>query len=109
MANLVEAGSHDLRLAAKAVWVLHFVAIGVGHVDRRSIKEHAVRGCRVDLASMAAKRVNPVVERFDRTHRAIDRECASNERGTVRVLDREQIERCDGSGKRRELNLELQR
>jgi len=57
---------------------------------------------------MSAKRVNPVVERLDRTHRSIDRECASNDRRTVKFLDREQAERCDGSGKRRELNLELQ-
>jgi hypothetical protein len=55
LAQQVEDGAHDLRLAAQAIGILHpLVANQMRGADRRAGHQAAQRGGRVDLAAVAA-------------------------------------------------------
>ena len=58
-AEEVEAGAHHLRLAADAVGILHaLVFIAMRLADRRAVEQRAQAGRRLDLARLAAERVD---------------------------------------------------
>ena len=64
LAQQVEHGAHHLRLAAQAVRVLHaLVADQMRRADRAAGHQRAQRGGRLDLAAMAAQRVDARIER----------------------------------------------
>ena len=64
MAQDVENGAHDLRLAAQAVGILHaLIADQMRDADGGAFHQAAQGMRRVDLASMAAQSVDARVER----------------------------------------------
>ena len=81
VAQLVQAGAHDLRLAAQAVRVLHaVVALEVGAADRAAFEQRAVVLRHVDLPGLAAQRVDARVERAVAAARGVDRQRADHQR-----------------------------
>ena len=75
MTELVQAGAHHLRLAAQAVRVLHaVVALEVAQADPAAGEQLAVVLRHVDLAGLAAQRVDARVERAVAAARGVPQE-----------------------------------
>ena len=89
--HLVEAGAHDLRLAAQRIRVLHLAAFAVAGVDGTVGEQLAIRGRRGDLARMSAQLVDARIEGTGRTFRRVHRQRARDQRGGVQVVDGEQV------------------
>jgi hypothetical protein len=91
VAQLVEAGAHDLRLAAQAVRVLDaVVAVAVRVADGAAGEQRAVVAGDVDLARLPAQGVDARVERPVAAARRIDGERADDERRLEHGLEREE-------------------
>ena len=89
MAQLVEAGADDLRLAAQAVRVLDaVVALQVRAADLAAGEQRAVVARDVDLPGLAAQRVDARIERAVAAARRVDRERADDERRLEHRLER---------------------
>ena len=81
LAQHVERRAHHLRLAAQAVGVLHaLVADEVRGADGAAGHQRAQRVGRLDLAAMAAQRVDARVERRVRAARRVGRQRAGDQR-----------------------------
>ena len=73
VAHLIEARADDLRLAAQAVRILHaVVALEMRAPDRAAGEQRAVVARDVDLARLAAQRVDARIERAVAAARRID-------------------------------------
>jgi hypothetical protein len=102
VAQLVQAGAHHLRLAAQAVRVLHAVVpIDVAQADGAALQQRAVVHRHVDLARLAAQRVDARVEGAVAAARGVDRQRADHQRRLQHRLEREQrMQRQCGAGLR---------
>ena len=102
MAQLVEAGADHLRLAAQAVRILHpVVALGVRGADRAAGQQGAVVLRHVDLARLAAQRVDARVERAVAAARGVHRQRADHQRRLQHRLEaQESVQRQRGRGLR---------
>ena len=99
LAQLGQAGAHDLRLAAQRVRVLHLVAGGVGAADLAAVAEQvAERRCCVDLPALATGGMDARIEGRARTQQRLDAERAANAGGSVQVLALEQPAQGVGGG-----------
>ena len=86
----IEHGAHHLRLAAQAIGVLHAIVVDeVRRADRASCISAQGRG-DVDLAAMAAQRLDARIERRVGPLGRIGRQRAGDERRPKHALDREQ-------------------
>ena len=91
MAQAVEAGADDLRLAAQGVRVLHaVVAREMRAADRRAVEQRAVVLRDVDLPRLAAQLMDARVERPVAAARRVDRQRADDERGFEHRLEGEE-------------------
>ena len=87
----VEHGAHHLRLAAQAVGVLHAVVVDeVRGADRAARHQRAQGGRDLDLAAMAAQRVDAGIERRVGAFRRIGRERAGDQRRVEHPFEVEQ-------------------
>jgi hypothetical protein len=91
MAHHVEHRTHHLRLAAQTVRVLHAVVVGeMRCADAAARHQGAQRVRDLDLAAVAAQRVNARIERRVGALRRVGRQCAGDQRGLEHALDRKQ-------------------
>lgn len=88
--KLVEARSHDLRLAAQAVRILHTVAVEVRCADLAAVEECAVDRRDVGLPAVAAQRLDARIERNVARKARVDRHRARDERRRERALGGEE-------------------
>ncbi len=87
----VEAGAHDLRLAAQAVRVLHALVLHqMRFADRAAGQQFAVDFCRCDLARLTAHFMHPRIERRIAAFGRIDRQRADHGRRFQHALGHEQ-------------------
>ena len=94
MAHQVEAGAHHLRLAAQAVRVLHaLVADEMRGADRAAGEQRAERRGDVDLARLAAHRVDARIERRVAALGGVDDQRAGDQRRLEHALGLEQRRR----------------
>ena len=91
LAQEVEAGAHHLRLAAQAIRVLDAVVVGeMRGADGAAAHQVAKRRRDLDLAAVAAQRLDARVERPVRAARRVGRERAGDERRLEHALGLEQ-------------------
>ena len=75
----IQAGTHDLRLAAQAVWVLHaFVIDQMGLADFAAGQQRTVNCCGRDLARLTTAAMNTCIKRCIAAFSGIDRQSAGN-------------------------------
>jgi hypothetical protein len=87
----VEHRAHHLRLAAQAIGILHAVVVDqMGGADGAPGHQRAQGGGNLDLAAMAAQRVNARIERRVGALGGVGRERAGDQRRLEHALDREQ-------------------
>ena len=86
----VEAGAHDLRLAAERIGILHARAIDVRGADGAARDQVAVLARHRDLAGLAAACVDALVERRIAALERIDRHGAGDHGRCQHVLGAEQ-------------------
>ena len=87
LANEIEAGAHHLRLATQAIGVLHArIVMQVRGADRAARHQRSEAIGDVDLAAMAAQRVNARIERRVGAAGGVGRERARRQRGEKRAL-----------------------
>ena len=90
MPDEVEAGAHDLRLAAKRVGVLHPRAVHVRGADVAAGDQAPVFAGDGDLPGLAARPMDAVVERRIAALERVDRHGAGDDRRCEHVLGAEQ-------------------
>jgi len=98
MAEVVQAGAHDLGHAADGVRVLHAAAVGVGGVDGAAVQQLAHGGGHGDLAELAARLMDAGVKRFDRALDGLQRQAARHQAGREHALALEQAHQGQGRG-----------
>ena len=91
LAQQVERRAHHLRLAAQAIRVLHALVVdAMRSADRRARHQRAQRGRGLDLAAVAAQRVDARVERRVRALGRFGRQRAGDQRRAEQRLGLEQ-------------------
>ncbi|MCY1353954.1 hypothetical protein D9M69_403080 [compost metagenome] len=99
LAQLGQAGAHDLRLATQGVRVLDLVALRVGLGDLAAgCEQVAVGGSGVDLAALATGGVDARIERRTGTQHGFDAQAAADGGGGEQVFGLEQTTQGVGSG-----------
>ena len=79
MAEIVQAGAHDLRHAADGIGVLHAPAIGVRGVDGAAVQQRAHGSRHGDLSLLAACRVDARIEGLDGALYGFQRQAAGHQ------------------------------
>ena len=91
LAQDVQGGPHDLRLAAQAVGILHpLVADEMRGANRRARHQATQRVCRLDLALVPAQTMDARIERSIGATRRIGRKRTRHQGGAKKVLRLEQ-------------------
>ena len=99
LAQLGEAGAHDLGLAAHGIRVLHLVAVAVRGADlAHGPEQEPVGRGRVDLAAVAADRVDARVERPAGAEHGLVRQGAADHGGGEEILGLEEAAQGEGGG-----------
>ena len=98
VADLGQAGTHHLRLAAQAVRVLHLAAVFVRVFDFAVFQQRAVGAGGVDLAGMAAHGVDARIKRGTAALRRFHRHRAGHHGRGEQVFRRKQAFQGKGGG-----------
>ena len=87
LAQYIERGAHDLRLAAQTVGILHaLVADQMRGADGGPLHQAAQRIGRIDLTLMTAQQMNARIEWRVGAARRVGRQRAGHQRGVVEVF-----------------------